>query len=124
LNVGESRESYGFCTDIVEQPDGSVKVVPNPLRIGIAKVAAYLVDWNLAGDDQPIRGLAFADRIALLDNFDRDDFDELKTAVDAHEVAMIAERVAEKKIPNGSTPDDPISVSRSVAVGASTGSAS
>jgi hypothetical protein len=124
LNVGEQRESYAVCSTVVEQPDGSVKLVPNPLMIGIAKVAAYLVDWNLAGDDEPIRGLAFADRIALLNNFDPAEFDELKTAVDAHESAMNEARLAEKKILTGSTNADPTLDLRSVAAGASSGSAS
>jgi len=124
LNVGEQRASYRLCSDVVEQPDGTVKLVPNPLMIGMAKVAAYLVDWNLAGDDEPIRGLDLAQRIAVLDNMDPASFDELKTAVDAHESAAVADRLAEKKILTGSTNADPTLDSPSVAVGASTGSAS
>jgi len=96
LNIGEQRESYRACSTLTEDDDGSVKRVPDPHLIGIAKVAAYLVDWNLAGDDAPVRGLDFQARFALLDNLEPEDFYEIKDAIDAHEAAMIAERVAEK----------------------------
>jgi hypothetical protein len=96
LNIGEQRESYRACSALVEQDDGTVSRIPDPHLIGIAKVAAYLVDWNLAGDDAPIRGLDLAQRVALLDNLDPEDFYEIKDAIDAHEAAMLAERVAEK----------------------------
>jgi len=96
LNIGEQRESYRACSTLTEDGDGSVKRVPDPHLIGIAKVAAYLVDWNLAGDDAPVRGLDFQARFALLDNLEPEDFYEIKDAIDAHEAAMIAERVAEK----------------------------
>jgi hypothetical protein len=128
LNVGEQRESYRACTTLVEEVDASgdptTKRVPDPYLIGRAKVAAYLVDWHLAGDDESVRGLDFAQRLAILDNLDPEDFYEIKDAVDAHELAMIAARLAEKKILNTPTSDAPTSDSPSVAVGASSGSAS
>jgi hypothetical protein len=96
LNIGEQRESYRVCSELVEQDDGTVKRIPDPHRIGLAKVAAFLVDWNLAVDDAPIRGLDLAQRVALVDNLDPDDFYEIKEAIDAHEAAIVAERVAEK----------------------------
>lgn len=96
LNIGEQRESYRACSTLRENDDGSVTRIPDPHLIGIAKVAAYLVDWNLAGDDAPIRGLDFAQRMALIDNLDPDDFYEVKDAIDAHELTMVAARIAEK----------------------------
>ncbi|HXU02439.1 MAG TPA: hypothetical protein VN903_15855 [Polyangia bacterium] len=96
LNMGEQRESYRICSELVEQDDGTVKRVPDPHRIGLAKVAAFLVDWNLAGDDAPIRGLDLAQRVALVDNLDPEDFYEIKDAIDAHEAATAAARLAEK----------------------------
>jgi hypothetical protein len=96
LNIGEQRESYRACSSLRENEDGSVTRTPDPHLIGIAKVAAYLVDWNLAGDDAPVRGLDFAQRMALLDNLEPEDFYEIKDAIDTHEAAMIAERIAEK----------------------------
>jgi len=123
LNIGEQRASYRACTDLITDPDGTTRAVPNPLLIGVAKVAAYLVDWHFSGDDQPVRGLDLAQRIAVLDNLDPDDFFELKAAVDAHELATIAARLEEKKILSGETTAPPTSVSPSVAAGASSGSA-
>jgi hypothetical protein len=96
LTIGEQRESYRACSTLRENDDGSITRVPDPHLIGIAKVAAYLVDWNLAGDDAPIRGLDFTQRMALIDNLDPDDFYEIKDAIDVHEAAMVAERIAEK----------------------------
>jgi hypothetical protein len=124
LNIGEQRESYRACSALVEQDDGTVQRIPDPHLIGIAKVAAYLVDWNLAGDDAPIRGLDLAQRVALLDNLDPDDFFEIKDAIDAHEAASVAARLEEKKLQSGPTNADPISRLPSAAVGASTGSGS
>jgi hypothetical protein len=117
LNIGEQRDSYRACSALVEQDDGTVKRIPDPHLIGIAKVAAYLVDWNLAGDDAPIRGLDLAQRIALLDNLDPDDFYEIKDAIDAHEVATVAARVAEKNGQAGEMNGPAISASPSVPAG-------
>lgn len=124
LTIGEQRESYRACSTVIETENGGVKSVPDPLLIGIAKVAAYLVDWTLAADDEPIRELDFRQRFTVLDNLDPDDFYEIKDAIDAHEVAMIAEREAEKKtISDGATSAPAISPSPFAAAGASSGSA-
>jgi hypothetical protein len=120
LNIGEQRESYRVCSALVEQDDGTVKRIPDPHRIGLAKVAAYLVDWNLAGDDAPIRGLDLEQRVALVDNLDPDDFYEIKEAIDAHEAATVAARVAEKKAQAGEMNGPAISRSPFVAAGPST----
>ena len=126
LNTGEQRESYRACSTVIEKEDGTVKSVPDPLLIGIAKVAAYLVDWSLASDDEPLKGLDFRQRFTVLDNLDPEDFYEIKDAIDTHELAMVAERAAEKKTTAtpGATNGAAISASPSGAAGASSGSES
>lgn len=123
LTYGEQADSYEACCRNVEQPDGTILSVPQPLLLPRAKVAAYLVDWSLAGDDVPIRGMDLAQRIAVLVNLDPEDFHELKAAIDAHEARIVAARLEEKKIQIGATAAPPISPSPSAVVGASTGSA-
>jgi CHAD domain-containing protein len=54
------------------------------------------VDWTLAGDGTPIRGLDLAQRLAVLDGLDPEDFHEMRAAVGRHEAAQAAARVAEK----------------------------
>jgi hypothetical protein len=125
LNVGEQRESYRACSTVVTTEDGGVRTVPNPLLIGVAKVAAYLVDWSLEdGDAPPIRGLDLVQRIAVLDNLDPEDFFEFKTAIDAHEGEQTAARLAEKNGRSGERNAPVISPSPFVPAGASSGSVS
>ena len=117
LNIGEQRESYRVCSELVEQEDGTVKRIPDPHRIGLAKVAAFLVDWNLAVDDAPIRGLDLAQRVALVDNLDPDDFYEIKDVIDVHEAATAAARLDEKKTLSGEPNAPAISALPSVPAG-------
>ena len=127
LNVGEQRASFRACYDWVTLEDengtASKEFRYDPTRLGLAKVAAYLVDWHLTGDATAIRDLDLAQRMALLDNLDPDDFADLKTAIDAHETRQVAARLEEKKRA-ATTNGDQISPSPSAAVGASSGSVS
>jgi hypothetical protein len=80
-------------------------VTPSGL-IGDGIVVAYLLDWNLrdeAGQAVVIRDLSADDLQRVIDNLDIQSFDEIKTAIQAHEAAMVAEREAEKKT-DGGTP--------------------
>jgi len=124
LNVGEQRASYHACSTVVPTEDGGVRTVPNPLLVGVAKVAAYLVDWVLEDEAAPaIRGLDLAQRIAVLDNLDPEDFYELKAAIDAHEGEQAAARLAEKNGRSGEKSAPAISPLPSALAGASSGSA-
>lgn len=85
--------------------------------VGIADVAAYLVDWSLP--EMPIRG-AKPDVIeAAVRNLEGDDFYEIEAAVDAHVAAVEREREALKKTTTGGPASAPISPSL-VAVGGAT----
>jgi len=122
LNVGEQRDSFRACFDLVTDADGVARLVHDPTRLGLAKVAAYLVDWHLY-DAPPIDRLDLTQRIAVLQNLDPDDFAEIREAINAHEARQIAARLEEKKraaMTNGA----PTSPSPFAAAGASSGSAS
>lgn len=71
----------------------------NPLKWNDAIVIAFLVDWNLTGDDGqvlPIRGTSRDELAATLRHIDEDAFLEIKSAVQTHVDALSAAR-AEKK---------------------------
>jgi len=120
LNVGEQRESFTACSTLVDQGEGRYDRVIDPLLVGRAQVAAYLVDWYSAEDPAPpIRDLDLAGRMAVLDNLE--DLAPIREAIAAHEAKQAAARTEEKKRQAGMTPGDPISRSPSALAGASTG---
>jgi hypothetical protein len=122
LNTGEQRESFAACSSLVEQPDGSTKRILDPLLVGRAQVASYLVDWSLEGDGATIRGLDLAQRLAVIDLLESDAFHEIRTAIAAHEATHSGARVAEKNGRSGDLNAPVISHSPSAVVGASNGS--
>lgn len=107
LTHGEQVDA--FARETVSANDGTVRV--NPLRVGDAKVLAYLVDWSLTDDDGAqviIRGQSIEVVESALRALDPEDFSEIKAAIDAHEQAMAQERAAEKKTRGGVTSSEPI----------------
>jgi hypothetical protein len=96
------------------------------LRIAMGTILAYLVDWDVEDDGRPvqIRGLAQDDVRQVLNGLAPESFDEIKTAIEAHEAA-VAERHAKKKTPPaGENGPGPISGSPSEPAGVSSGSGS
>jgi hypothetical protein len=104
LTCGESRAHLARL--YVPSEGGLLRV--NPLQIGIATVVAYLVDWTFtddAGAPVPIRGLSPDDLQAVIDGLDAASFAEVREAIEAHELRMIAARQEKKPSPatgNGS----------------------
>jgi hypothetical protein len=122
LNVGEQRESFAACSALVKQEDGQYERVPDPLKIGIARAASYLLEWRSVEDAAPpLDGLDLAGRLAVLDNLEPDDFYLIRDAITAHEAKYAAARLEEKKRPTGPTSAEPILRSPFDVVGASTG---
>jgi hypothetical protein len=122
LNVGEQRASFQSCSALVKQEDGTYDRVPDPLLIGVAKAAAYLIGWqSVDGQAPPLEALDLAGRLAVLDNLEPEDFYEIRAAVDAHEAKYTAARLEEKKLQSGTPSADPISHSPFAVVGASNG---
>lgn len=121
LNAGEARARFARMS--LAGVDGSLTV--NRLQIGLTTITAYLLDWSLrTDDDHPvvIRGVPEADLVAMLDALDPESFSEIRDAIEAHEQAMDAERVAAKNDRDGKTGSSAISPSPSGVAGASSGS--
>jgi hypothetical protein len=127
LNIGETRESFLACSSLVrahpEDPDDETYTrVVDPLLVGRARVAAFLIGWtSVDGAAPPLEGLDLAGRLAILDNLEPDDFYAIRTAIDTHEAQQSAARLEEKKRPSGANTADPISRSPSELAGVSTG---
>jgi hypothetical protein len=92
LNAGETLEMYARMRGDGAQVD--------PLKFGIAMIQAYLLDWSIADDagrvvsvrDQPPELVAGA-----LTNLEYPDFQEILTAIRAHDDAIIAARQEKKQ---------------------------
>jgi len=117
LNAGQANRRYARMYTTAS--DGT-RIV-DLLEVGRATVIAYLVDWCLADDDIPIRGVSPDEMAAVLDNLHPDDFIEIRDAIDAHEKRQREARDAEKKSRTGESKSSPISTSPGVATGAMNG---
>jgi hypothetical protein len=112
LSSGEQRAA--FARLYLAGVDGALHV--NPLAIGIGQVTSYLIDWSLRDDDGAkveIRGLSMEELTSVLDTLEPEAFGEIREAIQAHELAMIAERADAKKNPAGTPGSDPTSPSPS-----------
>lgn len=95
LNAGEQRAMFNRM--YLAGVDGMLR--RNPLASGVAQVTAYLLDWSLTapdGSQLAISGKPIEAVVAALDAIDPDSFAEIRTAIEAHEEAMAAEREQEK----------------------------
>lgn len=111
LNVGEDRERYA-------------RMRGDRLRIHICTAVAYLLDWQLKGEQPAILALNGDDKERVLDNMDPDDFDEIRAAISAHVDQVQTERAAEKKSRDGVNGSSAISPSPGISAGGSSGSGS
>lgn len=123
LNYGEQRAMFARMYAV--GVDGELKT--NPMGIGLSTVLAYLIDWTFTDDhgkrvviaDQPIETV-----LSTLDALDPHSFAEIRHAIEQHEVAVEAERAAEKKGPDGERSAPATSPSPFAAAGVSNGSES
>jgi hypothetical protein len=98
LNAGENRKMIKRGS---VQTDDGLRV--DSIEAGLAKILAFLLDWSLKGPDGqvlPIRGAHAMPLDAALDSIDPESYTEILRAIEAHELAMQAERAAQKKIPD------------------------
>jgi hypothetical protein len=112
LSHGEQRAA--FARMYLAQVDGTLRV--NPLSVGMETVTAYLLDWSLQDDDGqpvPIRGVSVDELTAKLDALSSEDFAEIRSVIEQHELAMATERADAKKKAAGATGSDPTSPSPS-----------
>jgi len=97
----------------------------NRREVRTAKVFAYLLGWSLTDDDQkkPVPmspDLPDTVRLATIRSLDPDTFDEIHTAIMAHEEAVEAERAERKNTQDGETVLPATSPSRSGVAGVMT----
>lgn len=103
LTAGEARERVERWTKVVTDPQTGVTILEQiPTRRRLATVTAYLLDWTLTDDAGRLVDLRAAATIAELEtilenNLEPEAFHEIGETIEAHEVAMIAEREAQKK---------------------------
>lgn len=116
LNHGEQTEM--FKSLYVAGIDGSLHA--NPLRVGMARILAYLLDWSATS--LPIRGKSPNDVEAILNSFESEDVAVIRAAIDNHIAQMEAERDAEKKDRDGGSRSPAISPSRGDVAGGTSGS--
>jgi len=124
LSAGERHDSYELM--YLRNPDGSYvvnadgRLIVGPANSRRAQIVAYLLDWSLTGPDGSplvVRGASPEEIVAMLRAIDEESFDEISTAILAHEAAMAAERAAQKKILLAPPAADPTSPSPSVPAG-------
>jgi len=97
LNAGENRRMAKRGTT-----DGGVGV--DLFEAGVAKILAFLLDWSLkdaTGATIPIARQAPDVVEAAIDAISPERYTEILRAIEAHELAMKAERDAKKKTPTG-----------------------
>jgi hypothetical protein len=95
----------------------------DPLQVGLSMVLGYLLDWSLTDDDGrvvSIRNQPLDVVTAALRNLEFDDYQEIVTAVQAHDAKIQAAR-QEKKRSGGPSGSGPISRSLSGVGGATNG---
>jgi hypothetical protein len=117
LNLGQQREAFDKMA--YEHEDGK-PLRANPLKVGVAMVSAYLVDWSIVDFDG--RHVAILDKsedklIEILNDMDPEDFEEIRAAIDTHVDAERAARAAEKNAQNGAVESSATSPSPVVATG-------
>jgi hypothetical protein len=114
LNAGERRDMLGAMRNKeTGRMDG--------LLSGRATALAYLLDWDLkddlSGEPLLIKDPKTGQRLtndeisAIMDSLDSDDAKEIENIIDAWDDQMLAERRAEKKIPDGKPESAPASLS-------------
>jgi hypothetical protein len=121
LTHGERSDSY--ARQYQTNDEGKLELIPGQIKLSM--VTAYLVDWSLtdeAGERVAIFGEPVETVERIVRNLFPEDFDEILSAIEKHELAQKRARAQEKKLKPAA--DAAISSSPSVVVGASTGSVS
>jgi hypothetical protein len=121
LNAGEHKRKVK--RGVVHTADGPHV---DTVEAGTATILAFLLDWSLTDlQGEPLLIARQPPDVveAALDLIDPDSYVEILRAIEAHEIAMEAERDAQKKIRNGDRTSSPPSSSPAPAASPSTGSA-
>lgn len=103
LNAGEARRVFAR---MIKTMAAGEKTELDPMEVGRSQAVEYLVDWSF--EDLPIDGKSPQAKADALDAMDPDLFQEVVTAISAHEKKMDAEREAAKKSQATETESSPI----------------
>ena len=96
LNNGEERGMF----ERARIPDSSPPRA-DAMKLAMAMILAYLVDWNFVGEDGTrvdIRGLSADELASVIDQLGGDTVREMQNAISAH---LATETALEKKTPSG-----------------------
>jgi hypothetical protein len=96
LSVGEERDAF---QQIVGEVNGEGWRRPNFKLVGLAEVAAYIVQWSLVD----AAGIPVPFSLDAMQNLDPAAYREIDAAVDAHKTRVEAQRAAEKNGSDGAT---------------------
>ncbi len=121
LNAGETRHALSEMS--IQSEDGELRV--NRLKIGFATVLAYLVDWSVTDDTGAlveIRGKGHEHIASILDALETESYEEIRDAIQAHDVAARVESEKKKAARAGGNGSSAISTSPAPATGESSGS--
>lgn len=120
LSHGDQQDAFGRM--YTTGADGEAH--RDPVATGTAMVVAFLLDWTQKDDpDFTIKGLSPDEVASILRHLEPESFREIKAAIEAHELRMLAERNAEKNGQGGGSNEPATSPSPSAAAGESSGSA-
>jgi hypothetical protein len=101
LTVGEEKDVSLLAMREISQDDGSVRFRGDYQLMPFAKAVIYLVGWSFHNAKGPVK---LEDdqkkRLAQLRALDSESWNEIQTAIDAHE-----EKIADAKKPQGGTSD-------------------
>jgi len=105
LSVGEERAAFQQIVGEINPNSGWRK--PNVEMLGIAEMAAYIVEWSLRdAQDRPV-----AVSVAAIKQLDSATFKEIESALAAHVEATEAALAASKNDPDGKLEPVPTSPS-------------
>lgn len=100
LNAGEMRSMYALMQKVNDAGETHI----DPIKVGLAKVLTYLVDWTIRDHDDlliAIKGESHDMLLGALNSLDPEDYGEIVKVIDAHDDAMGLLRAAEKKASTG-----------------------
>jgi hypothetical protein len=95
LTAGERRAMFALMVKSMKMGEATEI---DPVKVQLATVVAYLVDWNLSdaeGKPVVIKGAPSSVVMNALDNLDVDGYTEIERAISEHVVAL----EEEKKLP-------------------------
>lgn len=114
LNAGERRRVF---SRMVKDMTMGQRTTLNPEMVGLTRLLEYLVGWSMTDG----AGKSVAVSEAAINNLDPDLYEEMISALDAHEASVTSEREKEKNALAGGNTSPAISTLPGDAGGATSG---